>query len=64
MRASVYRNLDGQSTLLGLAFPGEALFVLTAFFALMATLPAGGAGPRGAARDVARGRRGPGPAPP
>jgi hypothetical protein len=39
VRAPVYRNIDGKNTFLGLAFPGEALGVLAAFWLLLATLP-------------------------
>jgi hypothetical protein len=39
MRAPVFRNIEGKNTFLGLAFPGEALGVLAAFWLLLATLP-------------------------
>jgi hypothetical protein len=37
MRAPVYRNIEGRNTFLGLAFPGEALAVLSAFWLLLTT---------------------------
>lgn len=39
MRAPVYRNIEGRNTFLGLAFPGEALAVLSAFWLLLTTFP-------------------------
>jgi hypothetical protein len=39
MRAPVYRNIEGRNTFLGLAFPGEALAVLSAFWLLLSTFP-------------------------
>lgn len=40
MRATVFRNLDSTQTLLGLAFPGEVLILLGAFYPAMFLLPA------------------------
>jgi len=41
MRAPVYRNIEAQSTLLGLAFPTEVAVVLGSFWGSMLLLPAG-----------------------
>src|SRR5438445_9777107 len=41
MRAPVYRNIEAQNTLLGLAFPTEVLAVLGVFWGAMVLAPPG-----------------------